>query len=170
MGGGKSGSTLIEVVVAVLLAAVMVSAIFSVALTAKSESKITEENIAANQAVRQLSAQLHLYVTSYYDYGSNSFIANMPEIPGPSCPTCLTGSGTWRQWSWSLVTMPTWATPVQDNPFGGYVLASGTHNLQHYLAQWFESPPYNARISYTVLPPISSEGPKVSFQIVWQTP
>ena len=162
------GATLIEVVVAVLLSAVMVSAIFSVALTAKSESKMTEESNTASQAVRQLSAQLHLYVTGYYNYISG-FNPTMNEIPGPSCPDCALGSGNQNTWAWNSVTMPTWGVGVSDS-CGGYVLAQCTHSLQHYLPQWFESAPYDARISYTVTVPNVSEGPQVNITTTWNNP
>lgn len=186
------GATLIEILVAVLLSAVMVASVFSVALTAKGESAITEERNAANQAVRQLSAQLHLYVTSYYSY-SSGFLPppQMPEIPGPSCPTCSLMSGNASQWTWGAVTMPGWTSGVSDSCGGNcsqyngcssggggggcYVLDAGSsgaecHYLRNYLPPWFEAPPYCARASYTVAAPVSSEGPQVNIVVNWQTP
>ncbi len=175
------GSTLIEVLAAVLLAAVMTSAVFSVALGAKGESKITEEHNAASQCMTQLTNELHSFVTGYWNYSTNSFNPTMPEICGPLSPaSCSTGSGSSTQWTWA-------SSGVTDSCSGCYALVGGTHQLTvgsngltslgtpFCLPPWMWQPPYNATLSYLVAaPPISSGqqigGPQVTVSINWSNP
>ncbi len=178
----ETGSTLVEVLAAVLLAAVMTSAVFSVALGAKGESKITEEHNAASQCITQLTNELHSFVTGYWSYNMSSFNANgMPEICGPtSSPGCPTGSGNSTQWTWA-------SSGVNDSCSGCYALQGGTHQLTvgsngltssgtpFCMPPWMWQPPYNATLSYVVTaPPISSGqqvgGPQVTVSINWSNP
>jgi type II secretory pathway pseudopilin PulG len=178
------GSTLIEVLAAVLLTAVMTSAVFSVALGAKGESKITEEHNSASQCLTQLTNQLHSFVTGYWSYATNNFNANMPEICGPLSNGCVYGSGLPSQWTWA-------SAGVSDSCSGcsyPYVLAVGTHNLTvgsngltglgtpFCMPPWMWQPPYNASLSYTVAP-LSFDtsgnqigGPGVTVTINWSNP
>ena len=176
----NAGATLIEVLAAVLLAAVMTSAVFSVVLGSKGESKITEEHNSASQCLTQLTNELHSFVTGYWSYASDSFNPNMPEICGPLSSGCVYGSGTAPQWTWS-------SSGVTDSCSGCYALAPGTHNLTvgsdgltglgtpFCMPPWMWQPPYNASLSYTVTaPPIVSGqqvgGPGVQVTINWSNP
>jgi type II secretory pathway pseudopilin PulG len=152
-GSSARGNTLIEVVISVLLCAIMVAAVFSVALTAKGEGHMTEQHNIASQAVRQLSGQLKAYVTGYYSY-TNGFNSSMSEIQGPS------GS-----WTWASVTLPGQPGPVGDSCSGCYALSVGTHKLSNYLPASL-----NGTITYTVAPVNSNSGPQVSIVVNWQNP
>lgn len=174
------GATLIEVLAAVLLTAVMTSAVFSVALGAKGESKITEEHNSASQCLTQLTNELHSFVTGYWSYASG-FNPNMPEICGPADPLCQPGTygGGGPQWTWS-------SSGVTDSCSGCYVLAPGKHILTlvngltslgtpFCMPPWMWQPPYNASLYYIVTaPPIVSGqqlgGPGVQVTINWSNP
>ncbi len=180
----SKGSTLIEVLAAVLLAAVMTSAVFSVVLGAKGESKISEEHNSASQCLTQLTNQLHSFVTGYWSYATNNFNTNMPEICGPLSSgggACVYGSGSSSQWTWA-------SSGVSDSCNGCYALAQGTHNLTvgsngltglgtpFCMPPWMWQPPYNASLSYTVTaPPLDGSGnqiggPGVQVTINWSNP
>ncbi len=180
----ETGATLIEVLASVLIAAVMTSAVFSVTLGAKVQSKITEEHNAASECVTQLTNELHSFVTGYWDYNTNTFNSNMTEICGPADSSCYPGTsgGNSSQWTWADLG-------VTDNCGSGcYVLATGTHVLSvgpngltalgqpFCLPPWMWQPPYNPSgnqlLSYTVsAPPIVSGqqvgGPGVQVTVNW---
>ena len=174
----ETGSTLIEVLAAVLLTAVMTSAVFSVALGAKGESKITEEHNSASQCITQLTNELHSFVTGYWSYGTNSFNPVMPEICGPESSGCVYGGGNYSQWTWA-------SSGVTDSCSGCYALSTGVHtltvqsngltgfNVPFCMTPWMWQPPYSANLSYTVTPPPISSGqqvggPGVSVTINWK--
>jgi len=133
----QNGFTLVEIVVAMLLTAIMAGSMFSLALTARQGGARGFRKLVADQAARQLSEQLKSYVT--IDYASTSGIA------GP-------GRGA-NKWSMNDTTV---VPNIQDDcgtgswPTDCYALALGNHNIKGYLPAWFAAAPYNATILYTV--------------------
>ena len=122
------GYTLIEVAVAMLITAFLVTSVFSIALTGKSSGAINDRKLLAAAGVRQVSAKLRNYVTA-------DSIDSAINLPGP-------GNGAN---SWSMTS-----DGVTDSCGNCYALASGPHELTGVLPAWFEAAPYNARVSYTV--------------------
>ena len=133
----RAGFSLVEVVIAILLTAVIVTSVFSVALTSKTGNITAERRLKAAVGTRQVSSMLRTYVTGdQVDSGMN--------LPGPGSPP-----NTWS------MTSP--VTGIVDHfgtyPCGGarndYALAPGDHCLTGVLGT-FEAAPYNARVWYRV--------------------
>ena len=134
---GASGYTLVEVVVAMLLTSLMVTAVMSVAITTRGSGKKNVNKLTAEAGDRRLADELKNYVT-----GDTNPLTS--DIPGP-------GPGTINKWS---ITGPNPLLDVQDSmscaPPPCYALANGTHDLINFFPATFEAPPFNARISYVV--------------------
>lgn len=151
-GARQRGYTLVEIIISIMLTALMVSSVFSVALTSKTGGGKQERKLVAAEATRQLSARLKNFVKDP--------TGNTSGILGP-------GSGADR---WSLDD-----SPVNDcGPSCGapsctncYALAPGVHELQGFLPVWFTNAPYNARISYDV---ISASPYNVQISVNWTDP
>jgi prepilin-type N-terminal cleavage/methylation domain-containing protein len=125
----SSGYTLVEVMVAMLLTSIMVTSVFSVALTVKTGGNKGERKIKAAAGARQVAAMLKNYVTGD---------PNNTLIPGP-------GLGT-NKWSMD-------SGGVDDTSCSNcYALTSGTHTLTGILPATFEAAPFNARVIYFVDP------------------
>jgi len=140
---GQDGYTLLEVVVSILLTAVMVAAIMSVALSSKRGSVKNDRKIIANEAGRQLAARLRGYVTAD---------AAQSTVPGPGV-----GAGGWK-------------LPGDSQ---SYALSCADHSLDNsasnLLPAWFAQPPYNATVSYKVTCQ-SGVPPKVDVTVNWSEP
>jgi len=140
---GQDGYTLLEVVVSILLTAVMVAAIMSVALSSKRGSVKTDRKIIANEASRQLAARLKGYVTA--DSAQST-------VPGPGL-----GAGGWK-------------LPGDSQ---SYALACGAHAVDNgvsgILPAWFAQAPYNATVAYTVTC-VGGVPPKVDVTVNWSEP
>lgn len=133
---GDAGYTLVEVMVAMLLTSIMVTSVFSVALTVKTGGNKGESKIKAAAGARMVAALLKNYVTA--EAGTASTVL----IPGP----CL---GAPNNWSISCNGI------VDACPGGGsncYALAQGTHTLTGVMGDFEQPPPVgkNARVSYFV--------------------
>ncbi len=102
----RKGFTLIEVVVSMLLSAVMISAVFSVALSSKQTSARSDRRLAAAQAAQSMMQRLKNYVTS--DPASIAILGPTPR-PGAA--------------SWYLNNPPS----VVDSLGDVYALQPGTH-------------------------------------------
>ncbi len=134
-----SGFTLVEVMVAMLLTSIMVTSVFSVALTAKTGGSKGEGKIKAGAGARQISALLKNYVTA------ETGTASTTDIPGPC-------GGATNNWSITCNGI------VDSCPGGGsscYALAAGTHTLTGVMGDFELDPSVNpagrnARVSYHV--------------------
>ena len=160
--GGDAGYTLVEVMVAMLLTSIMVTSVFSVALTVKTGGSKGESKIRASAGARQIAALLKNFVTA--ESGTASTFA--PNIPGP----CV---GAFNNWSISC-------NGIADGcPGGGsscYALALGTHTLVGVMGV-FEGPPWNARVQYHVTDASGGSGipggrpvPQISITTTWTEP
>ena len=156
-GAAEGGYTLVEVMVAMLLTSIMVTSVFSVALTVKTGGSKGERKIKAAAGARQIAAILKNYVTG--ETGAASTVL----IPGP-CGAAVN--------NWSI----TCGTVVDSCPGGGstcYALAQGTHTLTGVLDAAFEAAPYNARVTYFVDATTLVNGrpvPAVSITTNWTDP
>lgn len=134
-----AGYTLVEVMVAMLLTSIMVTSVFSVALTAKTGGTKGDGKIKAGAGARQVAALLKNYVTAETGNASTTVIA------GPC-------TGATNNWSMTCNGI------VDSCPGGGsncYALAPGTHTLTGVMGD-FENAPNatppgkSARVSYHV--------------------
>ena len=110
----EEGYTLVEVMVAMLLTSIMVTSVFSVALTVKTGGGKGESKIKAAAMTRQVAAVLKNYVTA--ETGTASTAA---PFAGPC-------GGAANNWSMTCNGV------VDACPLGGsscYALANGTHTL-----------------------------------------
>jgi prepilin-type N-terminal cleavage/methylation domain-containing protein len=143
-GGLRRGYTLVEVVIAMLISSIMVTAMFGVALSQKVGTTQGDHRLYADQAIRQVSSQLRAYVTgcgcsAATGSCSSSGIPNdCTMILGPN--TANAGPATW------FFNSPS----VTDSMGNVWALTNGTHVLTGVLPAWFEAAPYNARVSYVV--------------------
>ena len=167
----QAGYTLVEVVVAMLITAVIVTSVFSAAVTAKSGTGKNDRRLLASQAARNLSATLKLYVTGCScDFTTGVCdAASCADIPGPNPGNAAN--------AFSL-TDDTKTPPIHDSCdsscSGGancYALKLGAHCVTGLLPGWFEAAPYNARVRYTVTQSGVVEGrvvPQVTLDVQWQ--
>lgn len=142
---GKKGYTLVEVVIAMLLTSIMVSSVFSVALSAKQAGGKAERRLAAAQVTKQVTSMLKNYVT-----GDQNSVT--PGLMGPNA-----NNGTNR---WSIVDAT--VTPqicVCSGIPGGcvpscaaspYALTPGTWTVSGILPSWLAAAPYNGTLKYYV--------------------
>jgi prepilin-type N-terminal cleavage/methylation domain-containing protein len=170
---GSPGYSLVEVMVAMLIASVMVTAVLGVAVTAtKGDTKSSHRQLM-NGALTQLSAQLKNYQTACGCYKSNGDCTSSggcTEILGPNSNNA--GAATW-----SLNGAPGPAGNLADTSFGNsWALACGVHNVTG-LVPALEAAPYSATVSYTVTWPTCSaavpalnESPSISFNTNWTEP
>ncbi|HVA66240.1 MAG TPA: prepilin-type N-terminal cleavage/methylation domain-containing protein [Elusimicrobiota bacterium] len=135
------GFTLVEVVIAMLLTAIIVTGVFSLALTIRAGNVHTDRKLIADQYARQLSSVLKSYVTADC---SASTVSMAPK-------TAAGGH------SWSLTGVASPGGVISDSCGGCYALAPGHHVLTNFLPSTAgaglplaESSPYNGRICYDV--------------------
>ena len=143
---------MVEIVISIMLTALMVSSVFSVALTSKTGGGKQERKLIAAEASRQLSARLKNFVSAD--------VTGTSGIQGP-------GSGT-NRWSMDDGAVndcgPSCGAPTCTNC---YALGAGVHTLQGFLPAWFTNAPYNATISYNVL---SVNPYNVQISVNWTDP
>jgi prepilin-type N-terminal cleavage/methylation domain-containing protein len=141
----RQGYTLMEVMISMMLASILAGAVFTLAISAQQSSNKVDRRVLANQYTRHLSEELAQFVTA--DRG-NGLIAG----PGRTFP----GTASWFINGTTGLDGRTVTDTVQGNSdlctSNCYALANGTHNLSGFLPSWFESPPFNATISYYVAP------------------
>lgn len=136
-----------------LLTSIMVTSIFSVALTAKTSGGKGTRKLKAAVGARAVSAMLRNYVSA--DLVQTT-------IPGPG-----TLANPWSMTSGGI---------VDACPGGGstcYAFAGGTHTLTGVLDPTFEASPYNARVRYFVDDTAIVNGrpvPAVTITTTWDEP
>jgi hypothetical protein len=134
-----------------LLTSVMVTSVFSVALTAKTGGAKGERKIKAAAGARQVAAQLKNYVTGDETVGG--------AFAGPG-----TGGNSWSMDGGG----------VNDTScVNCYALSAGSHVLTGILPAAFEAAPYNARVQYHVTYAGTVNGrpvPAVSITTTWTEP
>lgn len=152
------GYTLIEVVVAMLLMALMVSSVLSIALSSRQSGGKSQRRAEAARITRELTGLLKNYVTGD---------PTTSLISGPNANNPVN--------SWSLddeTKMP----PVFDNcTCGGpnvYALAPGTHTITGLLPGWLAAAPYNATLKYYVGSEVidDSSAPQINVTVDWVEP
>ena len=132
-----------------LLTSIMVTSVFSVALTVKTGGTKGERKLRAAAGARQVASLLKNYVT-----GDETTVL----IPGP-------GTGANR---WSMN-----GGGITDSCGNCYAFAPGSHTLTGVMPANFEGPPYNARVIYFVSVTDTVNGrpvPAVNITTTWTDP
>ncbi|MBI3564678.1 MAG: hypothetical protein HY079_05730, partial [Elusimicrobia bacterium] len=156
---------LVEVIVAMLISCIMVTAMFSVALTQKSGSGKSDRRVLANQGMAQITAMLKGFVTGCGCDPTTGVCSNT----NGDC-TMLTGPNT------ANAGVATWymnGGGITDSMGNVYALTYGTHILTGVLPAWFEAAPYTARVQYAVTNTQTVNGrpvPKVVVTVNWTEP
>lgn len=156
-----------------LISCIMVTAMFSVALTSRQGTGKSDRRLIAAQAARQVTSQLRAYVTGCgcdVVTGACSSVNNdCTMMTGPN--TSRSGVATW------YFNSPTASPPVLDDQGDVYALKAGpgglTHTITGMLPSWFEGAPYNARVTYRVTVPATFSGrpqPQVDVSVNWTEP
>lgn len=151
--------------VAMLLTSIMVTSVFSVALTVKTGGVKSDRKLKAAAGARLVAAQLKNYVTG----DPNSTAA------GLGGPNPLNAGG--NRWSINGATGNDVGTII-DSQGNVYALANGSHTLTNVMPSTFEAAPYNARVTYFVTTTDTiSDGvnaarplPSVSITATWTDP
>jgi type II secretory pathway pseudopilin PulG len=162
---GQAGYTLVEVVVAVLLTSIMVTSVFSVALTSKQGGGKSDRKLVAAQAAKTVTSQLRNFVTGCdCDADTGVCVAASCTVQGP---TPRAGVGSW------YFNDP--ANNVFDDRGDVWALTSGRHVITGtgVLPAWFLAAPYSGSVQYTVDNSVVVNGrpmPRVSLDVVWTEP
>lgn len=163
----RAGYTLVEIVIAVLLTSIMVTSVFSVALTAKQGGGKADRKLLAAQTARRMTNFLKNYVTGCdCNPTTGACSAASCTIDGPNVARGPNNVATWY-----LNAPPA----VVDSRGDVWALASGEHRVTGtgVLPAWFLAPPYNGRVVYTVDNSVVVNGRPVSgitLDVQWDEP
>jgi len=180
------GYTLVEVVVAMLISCVMVTAVMGVAVTAKQGGGQQAHRMMFNQGIAQLSAQVKEYVTACGCNASTGVCPSPgcadPGISGPNTGPGITGV---NQWYLQDTSVNPGIYDLDGPPNGGgvarttWALACGDHYITGIVPA-LEVPPYYGYIHYqvgwpslgscTVGVPAMNDMPVVQYTAVWTEP
>jgi prepilin-type N-terminal cleavage/methylation domain-containing protein len=162
-GRRPAGYTLVEVVVAMLISAIMVTAMFGVAISQKVGTTSADHRLLADQAMRQVSSQLRGYVTGCGCSAASGTCA-APGCTMIAGPNAANGAGV-ASWSYNAPSagiVDNWTSggacpaavlgscPGTGSGNSVWALANGAHVLSGVLPAWFEAAPYCARACYVV--------------------
>jgi type II secretory pathway pseudopilin PulG len=186
----SEGYSLVEVVISVLLASVIVTSGFSVALTSKAlngQNGKNDRHMAAGAAMKEVSAVLRNFVTGCCDVSSGNCVTTAGAqwsctSAGSSVPILGPNQAN-ASAPWSLNGYVMSGGPVTDSCGNCYALYSngGTpHQITGLLPSWFSGSPYNATVTYTVTPVAgpawtsatfpAAVMPQVNVIVNWQEP
>lgn len=149
-----------------LLSAIMVSSVFSVALTAKQSGGKGERKMLAGQVTKQMIGTLKNFQTSDY---STAQVATWG-------PNANNGANRWSLED-NTVTPPIDCVAA-GHPANEYALryvgAGTTHTVTGILPAWFEAAPFNATLKYYVNGSrTASDGkviPQINVTVDWTEP
>jgi type II secretory pathway pseudopilin PulG len=164
---GRSGYTLVEVVIAVLLTAVMVTAVFSVALTSKQGGGKADRKLVASQTSKRMTAALRNFVTGCACDATSGVCGADCGLAGFLGPTPRAGVASWY--------MNDPSNGIVDDRGDVWALAGGVHNVTGtgVLPAWFLAGPYSAYITYNVDNSAVMNGrpvPRVTLDVMWTEP
>jgi len=170
----RSGFSLVEVMVAMLIGSVMVTAVLGVAVTATQGSAHSSHRQAFNQGIAQISGELKNYVTAC------GCIKTTGACPAGPC-TMIQGpnasNGT-NRWSLNQAPGPGPGGTITDSLGNVWALTCGTHVLSGIVPS-MENATYGGSISYTVSWPVggcnatvptATDVPTISFAANWTEP
>lgn len=140
----RGGYTLVEVIVAMLLAAVMITAIFTVALSNKRSSQVQDNKHMAQVSAHGFIKVLSAYVTADWQ---QSAVAAPNQIKGPN--SLNAGMATWNLHSSAIEDVTqgaVWALMPGSHTIRGFAAGS---DPEGFLAR-LRGPPYNGTLTYCV--------------------
>ena len=174
---GSSGFSLVEVMVAMLISAVMVTAVMGVAVTSKQGSVKSSHRQMFDQSMAQMSAELKTYVTACGcskggACAGGCYMGGATPIQGPN----LLRAGGVASWYLNGSPAPGGGT-ITDSKGDVWALACGAHTLTG-LVPSMEAAPYSGNVSYTVTWPAgscagtpgTSDVPTIQFAANWTEP
>lgn len=129
---GSEGYTLVEVVIATMLIAIMASSVFSVALTAKQSGGKAQRKLIAAQVSKQVTGALKNYVTADFS----------DPTRGPNANNAV------NRWSLESVNPP--VDCIDHAGTNEYALTPGSHTITGILPGWLEAAPYLGTLKYHV--------------------
>ena len=172
---GSRGYSLVEVIVAMLITCVMVTAVMGVAVTSKQGSVKGTHHQMFDQGIAQISAELKGYVTACgCDKGGTCPAPNCSMVLGPN----INQPGV-ASWYMNGAVGPT--GNIVDSAGNVWALKCGVHTLTGVLngiAPNLEAAPYNGNITYTVTwpggscagIPSANDSPTIAFAANWTEP
>lgn len=168
----RSGYTLVEVVIATLLTAVMVTSVFSVALTSKQGGGKSERKLIASQAAKRMSAGLKNFVTGCSCDAVTGACGADCGLAGFEGPTPRAGVASWYM---NDPANPNPDNRIVDSRGDVWALADGVHTITGpgAIPAWFQAAPYNGRVVYTVDNSVIVNGrpvPRVTMDVQWTEP
>lgn len=169
-GPSTLGYTLVEVVIAMLISSIMVTAMFGVALTSKQSSGKNDRRLLASQAARQITSQLRSYVTGCGCNPSTGDCSacNTSLLSGPNTANGA-GAASWYMNGGGIT----------DSRGNVYALACNNHVLTGagIIPPNLQDPIFNASVSYNVTYPggcptsvSATSAPKVDVTVNWTEP
>jgi|GEM_PF-3972574 len=163
----RQGYTLVEVVVAMLLSAVMITSVFTVALSNKHGGLMLDSKLAAGNAAQTVVKMLGNYVTAD---PTQTFVAGPTCVPGPN-PPCTPGPASWsvtgyyytdsQGSAWALWPGSHTITGSANNPGG--LLPTMPNGSVTYFVAW----PAGCSMSFP-LPPSCT--PSMNVTVNWPSP
>jgi Tfp pilus assembly protein PilV len=174
---GSAGYSLVEVIVAMLISCIMVTAVMGVAVTSKQGSGKSMHRMMFDQGIAQLSAEVKQYVTAC------GCLKSTGSCPAPNCTMILgpntnnAGVATWYLNGASGSTASGSAGVMTDTQGNVWALACGNHTITGVVPT-LEAAPYNGSITYNVTysggcsanPPTSTDVPTVTYSANWTEP
>jgi len=174
---GTAGFSLVEVMVAMLIGSVMVTAVLGISVTAKSGGAKSTHRQMFDQGIAQLSAELKQYVTACGCKKSSGDCS----LPAGGCSMVL-GPNTNNAGiaTWYLNGAAGAAGNISDSMGNVWALACGAHTIRGVVPT-LEAAPYNGAITYTVLgwpsgaactatAPGNNDTPAITFTANWTEP
>ncbi len=165
---GRRGYTLMEVAIAMLLTAIMASAVFSIALSAKRGGARGLRRVIADEGARQLTERLKGFAAPNIGWTDPLTISSGPNSRNTASSWYLTEN---------VGSAPLILDSCGDSDPGAascYALAEGTHTVTGILPDWFKDG-YGAKLKYYVdYPqtigaggPTNSPVPRISVSVTW---
>lgn len=162
------GYTLIEVVIAVFLTAIVVTSVFSVAVSSSASGGKAERKMLAAQAAKSLSSALKDYVTGDSTISGNGF-------QGPN--SANSGAARWNLHVpgvqtdsngavYALSPWPNVGTTVHTLT----CVAAAPNDTTCFMPRALRRAPYNGSISYTVEVASPNGPPKITINTTWTEP
>jgi len=174
---GSSGFSLVEVMVAMLIGSVMVTAVLGVSVTARTGGAKSTHRQMFDQGIAQVSAELKEYVTACGCKKSNGDCSS----PAGGC-TLLSGPNTNNAGiaTWYLNGAAGAGGNMTDSQGNVWALACGVHTITGVVPT-LEAAPFNGRISYNVVgwpgagactasAPGTNDTPQIQFTASWTEP
>lgn len=179
-GRGRGGYTLIEVVISILLTAVMVSSVFSIALSTRAGGGKSDRKLLGAQGTKALGAALKGYVAESTAY-SNTLIfgpnaanrGNTPQSWNIDTPgiqedhACtITQSGTPAQVTSISIGAEQDVPAMNPGSHCMVCVAAPPNDAQCFVPKLLRDPPFNGVAFYTV----TGTPPQVQIGMFWNEP